>query len=173
MANQFNTSNAAGIDFSTTYYVSSTTPDYPGLPVSLGTVEKGSDESEWVFCSASTDITLGQVLILTTAWSATPSTTTAAAASLGLPVAVAPLTAVSSGAGFWAQRQGTCNAILTRATTTANVALYTSTTAGTVYSATTTGNVAISGIYLTTTNATAGQTKPGFLNFPVVGAATT
>lgn len=171
-----------GIDLAATYTgysqtsaVSSTnSPDYPGPtgPFALGQVTKGSDGSEWIYVLAGGTITQGDVLIITntgTLWTANSITNALAASKLGDFLAVATLTAITSGQYGWVQRSGKCAGISVIASTAANTTLYTTTTAGRLSSASVASTTSIaSGIVLSTANVSG--TTQAILNFPVVGA---
>jgi hypothetical protein len=177
----FSTIGLEGADYTATYTgyaqssaVSSTNnPDYPSPTgqYSLGQVSKGADGSEWVYALAGSNITLGDVVILTNTgalWTADSVTNTLAASKLGAWLGVQPFTAVTSGQYAWFQRAGKCAGINIIASTTKNVLLYTTTTAGKLSSASVASTTSImAGVVLTTAATTA--TAQAMLNFPVVG----
>lgn len=167
MANQFNTANTEGVDFTVTYTISTSTPEYPGPPFVLGQVVKGSDESEWVFVQAGGIIAIGNVVTISNAWVANAITTTNA--SFGALVGVAPIVAFASSDYGWVQRQGKCNAIGVATAAAPNVQLATTATAGVIDDSTATATKDLSGIIITATNnAGSASTIAGTLNFPVV-----
>src|SRR3954468_24639087 len=139
----FSTVGLDGVDYTATYtgynqasaQSSTNNPDYPGPngQFTLGQVSKGADGSEWVYVLAGSAIAIGDVVYIintTSLWTANSITSTLAASKQGDLVAVAPLVAIASGSYGWVQRAGKCAAISAAASTTANVALKTSTTAG-------------------------------------------
>ncbi len=178
----FQTFSIEGIDLSATYtgynqasaQSSTNNPDYPSLTgqFSLGQVAKGTDGSEWVYVLAGGAITQGDVVLITNTgslWTANSVTNTLAASKLGDYLAVASLSTVASGSYGWVQRSGKCAGISVIASTTANVTMYTTTTAGKLSSASVASTTSIaSGIVLATAGTTA--TVQAILNFPVVGA---
>lgn len=170
----FVTTPSEGVNFNQTYTaydataVTSATnsPDYPGAPFAVGTVMKGTGDSEFVFVKASATINLGDVCQITTLTQlATPITTTNAL--LGNQVGVAQV-AIASGAYGWIQRNGVCSNINVAAGCVQNVQLATTATAGVLDDAVTTGLKNINGIVITTTT-TPAATVAGTLNNPVVG----
>jgi hypothetical protein len=170
----FNTANSGGIDFNATYTaydqtaaVSSTnSPDNPGPPVAVGTVLKGSGDSEFVFVKAGAAIALGDVCVITsTTQIANPVTTSLAL--FGLQCGVAQV-AIANGAYGWLQRNGKCANINVAASCVQNVQLAATATAGVIDDAVTTGLKNINGIIITTT-VTGAATTAGTLNNPVVG----
>ena len=82
---------------------------------------------------------------------------------------------IASGSYGWLQRAGTVDGgVLTVAATNANIGLLATTVAGVLASATTTGNKNITGVVLTTTNASSNTAvSAAVLNYPVVGTTTT
>lgn len=52
----FNITNAEGIDYGVTYTVSTSTPEYPAAPFTVGTHSLGSNGSEFIFVKALTAI---------------------------------------------------------------------------------------------------------------------
>jgi hypothetical protein len=169
-----NTTPIEGIDFNATYTVynqaaaqsSTNTPDYPGLPFQIGTVAKGSGDSEFVFVKAGATINLGDVCVITsTTQAANPITTTLAL--FGLEVGVAQV-AIASGSYGWLQRNGACANINVAASCVQNVQLAATATAGVLDDAVTAGLKNVNGIIITTT-VTGAATTAGTLNNPVVG----
>ncbi len=179
----FSTLSTDGIDLTQTYTgytqtsaVSSTnTPDYPGPTgqFTLGQVTKGVDGSEWVYVLAGAAIAVGDACIIvntTTLWTATPVTSTLAAAKLGDLVGVSPLVAIASASYGWLQRAGKCAALNCISSVTANVQLKTTTTGGRLTSTLATAStVNITGAVLATANAAATGPAQAILNFPVIG----
>lgn len=169
----FNTANTEGIDFNTTYtaydqtaaVTATNSPDNPGPPVSVGTVVKGTGESEFIFVKASAAIAAGDVCQITTATAAATGITTTNAL-FGNLVGVA-VVAIASGSYGWLQRAGKCGGISVAAAQP-NVQLAATATAGRLDDVVTTGLVNITGIIITAT-AAATAVVAGTLNNPVVG----
>lgn len=168
------TTPSEGVNFNSTYTpydqtaaISSTnSPDNPGPPFTVGTVMKGTGESEYIFVKASAAIALGDVCQITSTTAAATGITTTNGL-LGSLVGVAQV-AIASGAYGWLQRAGACANINVAASCVQNVQLATTATAGTIDDAVTTGLKNINGIIITTT-VTGAATTAGTLNFPVVG----
>ena len=169
----FNTLNEEGIDFNATYNayaqasaVSSTNdPVYPGPPFTPGTYVKGSGESEFVFIYASGAIALGDVVQLSTTYTAASVTSTLA--TFGSQLGVAQV-AIGAGAYGWVQRCGYCQKIGTNAAAVANVQLATTVTAGLIDDSTATSTKNITGMVLAVTT-TVSTVTSAILNYPVVG----
>lgn len=170
----FVTTPSEGFNFNLTYTaydqtaaISSTnSPDNPGPPVGVGTVAKGTGDSEFVFVKAGATINLGDCCIITsTTQLANPITTTLAL--LGVQVGFAQV-AIANGAYGWLQRNGTCANINAAASCVQNVQLAATATAGVLDDAVTTGLKNINGVVITTT-VTGAATTAGTLNNPVVG----
>lgn len=150
-------------------------PEYPALPMALGTRVEAVDNSVYVYVKPAANYAIGTVVYLDTSWNATAITTTNAAGISGQQIAVfsqvASVTASPTSTnydGVWAQLSGGCPAIQGAASTAANAQLYTSATAGQLTS-TSSSNVALNGIILTTAVGGGGAaTAVGYLNFPEV-----
>ena len=172
MTTYFNTIPTSGIDFGTAFTVSSTTPEYPGSPIKLGTPMFGSDGSRWVLTKleAASTCTVGDILIVTTnsTWEVKALTDTLGVSKLGQLVGVAGATG-TAGQYVWMQTAGynsTVNAVTVSAAFTA---LHSSATAGRVTStAAAAVSVAINGMVLLAT--AAANVAAAILTNPVVGA---
>jgi hypothetical protein len=154
----FSTSNTDGVDLSTAFTLSTSTPEYPNPPFSLGQVVLGSNDGAWVYATASTALSKGDVCTISAAFSATP---TPATASLGLMVGVAMATN-TTGQFSWYQTNGVSAAINVTASVAANTLLYTSATAGRLSTAAT-GFTRIQGIVTNTTSAGTAGTYAGII----------
>jgi hypothetical protein len=125
----------AGVDFSATYAaataVTSTTGlDQPSPPWAVGTVELGSNGTEWVFCKAGGTITSGDFLIITTAtFVATAITSTLARAALFASVGVAGASTTVD-KFLWVCRKGYLASANVATSATAFTALHTTATGG-------------------------------------------
>lgn len=168
----FPLSGTEGVNFNTTYVaydqtaaVSATnSPDNPGPPFQVGTVVKGTGDSEFVFVKAGATINLGDCCVITsTTQIANPATTTLALK--GLQVGFAQV-AIANGAFGWLQRSGACANINVAASCVQNVLLYTTAVAGVLDDAVTTGTIL--GAVITTT-VTGAATVPGTTNQSFVG----
>ncbi len=163
-------SGIEGVNYNTTYTaydqtaaISSTNnPDNPGPPFTVGTVSKGTGDSEFVFVKAGATINLGDCCVITaTTQIANPITTTLAL--LGLQVGFAQV-AIANGAFGWLQRSGACANINVAASCVQNVILNTTATAGVLDDAAT---VPVNRAVITTT-VTGAATVPGTLNYTAV-----
>ena len=154
----YNTLSKEGVDVSVMYTVTaSTTPETPAPPFAVGDICEGINNAAWVFVQASTSITYNDFVVIKGTAQANSMTTTTIAAAGGAQIGVAPGStsaggganpAILAGVYFWAQIRGNIvagNAIA--ATSTSNVALYTSATAG-IVSSTSTGQP-LGGIVMT------------------------
>lgn len=173
----YNTANTEGINFNETWTVydqtaassSTNSPDNPGPRVPVGTTVKGSNDSDYVCVKASAAIAAGDVVLISTTFTAAGVTTTNG--TLGSLIGVAPV-AIASGAYGFVQRAGNCDSGINVAGQCApNVQLATTGTAGALDDAVTTGLKNITGIIVTATNTltTTVAAKAGTLNYPVVG----
>lgn len=163
-----------GVNFNLTYpaynqsgaITASNDPAYPGPPIAVGTVVKGTGDSEFVFVLAGSAINNGDVCQITTATQvANPLTTANGLQGNQVGVAQVP---ISNGQYGWLQRAGKCDNINVAAACVQNVPLATTATAGVIDDAVTTGTKNVTGIVITTTT-TPAATVAGTLNFPVVG----
>lgn len=170
-----NSTPKEGVDFNTTYTAydqtaaqsSTNSPDYPAPPFVPGDTVKGTGDSDFVFVKASANITLGDVVILSSTYGAQPITTTLA--TKGSLVGVAPV-AITSGQYGWVQRAGTSTGGLRVVGATAPfVQLAATTTAGVLDDVVTTGTVNITGVIISATSGAATAATAGVLNYPVVG----
>lgn len=150
--------------------VSSTTPEYPGSNIAVGTRVVGTDGAEWVRVVAGGSITATDVVIVTTnsSWTAQSMTNTLASSKLGQWVGVAGATA-TTGQFLWMQVAGYAAAVNAATGMTGFTATRSTSTAGRIDDTVTGGTtVAITGIVLLATAAS--NTAAAMLNNPTVGA---
>lgn len=172
MTTYYNTIPSSGIDFGTAFTVSSSTPDYPGSPIKLGTPMMGTDGSRWVLCKleAASTCTAGDALIVTTnsTWEVKALTDTLGVSKLGQLVGIAGATG-TAGQYVWMQvsgYNGTVNAVTGSAAFTA---LHSSATGGRLTStAAASVSVGINGMVILAT--AAANVAAAVLSNPVVGA---
>lgn len=168
------TTPSSGVNFNTTYTaydqtaaISATnSPDNPGPPFTVGTVMKGTGDSEFVFVKATSALGIGEACQITsTTQAAVPITS-----SNGLQGSQVgfPQVAIASGAYGWLQRSGACANISVAASCVQNVPLATTGTGGVLDDAVGSGTKNILGVVITTT-VTGAAVTPGTLNNPVVG----
>lgn len=160
-----------GFAFTTAYpAVSTTTPEFPGAPVAVGTRVVGTAGAEWIFVKAAGTVAAGDVVQLTTTatWIASAITNTTAASKLGQMVGVAGA-AATVGQFFWMQVAGYVASINAVTGMTGYTAARTTSTAGRIDDTITGGTtVAIAGMVLEATAAS--NVAAGILNFPTIGA---
>lgn len=162
----FVTTPSEGFNFNLTYTaydqtaaISSTnSPDNPGPPVGVGTVAKGTGDSEFVFVKAGGTINLGDACVITSTTQIANAMTTTNGLK-GLQVGFAQV-AIASGSYGWLQRSGACANMNVAASCVQNVPLYTTATAGVLDDAATT---LVVGAVITTT-VTGAATTAGTLN---------
>jgi hypothetical protein len=109
-------SGIEGVNYNLTYTVydqtlpvtATNSPDNPGPPFQVGTVSKGTGNSEWVFVKAGTAIGLGDCCLITsTTQSAAAITSALAAVAEGSQVGFAQVPIAINNFG-WLQRSGAC-----------------------------------------------------------------
>lgn len=148
-------------------------PEYPALPFALGERTLGTDGSAWVYVKPAAAYAIGTVGYINTSWTFTALTTSNATLS-GLSVGVMSQVASATTAtatnfdGLWVQVAGGCPGLLVKASSAANVQLYTTVTAGTLIDSSASSAVAINGIVLTTARGGTDGLAPAFLNFPEI-----
>ena len=166
-ATSFNTLSKEGVDVTVVYTMTaSLTPETPAPPFAIGDICEGMFGAQWVFVQASTSITVNDWLAIKGSMQANSLTTTNIAAAGGVQLGVAPGATAGNGgvnatmlAGtyFWAQIRGSqvaANGIA--ATSTSNVDLFTSATAGILTS--TSGGIGVAGVIVTASLTTLAQT---------------
>lgn len=139
-----NTPNAGGVNLAGTVPASTFEQDGKGFALGDSAVAGGGG-GKWYFCKAATDLAIGQVVGIDSAWLATKLTS--AIALTMSRVGVVPV-AVTSGDYFWAQNSGVIAALQVTASSAANVPLYTTATAGQL-SDSASGQVLVEGVKLT------------------------
>ncbi len=152
------------------YTVSTSTPEYPGAPVAVGTRIFGSDGSQWVFCLAATAITASDAVLVTTnsTWSVSALTSALGKGKLGQMVGIAGATA-SSGQYLWVQTHGYNSAVNAVTGATGFTLLHTSATAGRLTATGVGGtSAAVQGIVILATAAS--NTAAALLNGAAIGA---
>lgn len=150
--------------------ISTTTPEYPGTTIAVGTRVAGTDGSEWIRVIAGGSITANDVVIITTnsSWTAQSMTNTLASSKLGQIVGVAGATA-TVGQFLWMQTAGYASAVNAATGMTGFTDTRSTSTAGRIDDTITGGTtVAIAGIVLLATAAS--NTAAAMLNNPAVGA---
>ncbi len=167
----YSTLNMEGVDLSTAFTLSTSTPEYPAQPFIQGATVLGTLDGKWVYATAAAVQATGDVCILTKTFQAIGLLSSNAAAHYGEPLGVA-MTATTTGQFAWYQTNGASPGISVLASTAPNVILYTTATAGRLGSALTTGaSSTIQGIVTTTTSASTAGTYPGILNTPQIFTA--
>lgn len=121
--------------------------------------DAGGLKGTWMFCVAAATVSAGNAVSINNAGSA--SLLTKALADTGSRVGVAPV-AVTSGDYFWAQLSGVVDNLLVKASCAADVALYTSATAGYLDDDSTSQTKAL-GIKLTTARAASDGVAPALI----------
>ena len=178
----FGTIPTLGVDLSTSgydqpYTVSTSTPEYPQQPFSVGQVitMTNGGEAIYVTTATATGITQGNFVYINSA-NAAAGLTSAIAATAGqtarLGVALCTLTTGQFG---WVQTNG-YNAYGVTVTTAAaaNATLHTSATAGVLTTVVVTGtSFPINSITTTTTSAATAGAYPCVMNNPIINTATT
>lgn len=167
----YSTLNTEGVDLSTAFTLSTSTPEYPAAPFLLGTEMLGTQNGRWVYCTAAGINAIGDVCIISPAFQTSGINTTNDATAFGLPLGVS-MAATTTGQYSWYMTNGTTPTVNVLASTAPNVQLYTSATSGRLTSALSTGaSSTIVGIVTTTTSAATAGVYPGVLNSPYVGVA--
>lgn len=121
------TTPTEGIDFTQTYTIVSTTPEYPSTPFPVGLRVNSNNGGQFVFVLAGAAITANQAVGITPVTMSTSALTKAIADS-GAEFAVAPV-AIASGSYGWVQTKGNPSITL-KNTCLPNVPLYTSASDG-------------------------------------------
>lgn len=154
----FSNANREGVDVQSSnsvFTLSTSTPEYPGAPFSLGTQTPVSTDGTAVYCTAAGAITADDACLITPLFAASSLTAAIAATSFGGIVGVA-LQTMTTGQYGWFQTQGAQMLVNTVATATAHAQLYASGTAGRLTSVLATGvTVSINGITVVTTTTAA------------------
>lgn len=129
----FNITPSIGIDFTVAYTVSTSTPEYPGSPIALGTIVDGVGGAVWILCKleAASTCTAGDALLVTTpsTWEVKALTSTLGKGKLGQRVGIAGATG-TAGQYVWMQVAGYIASLNVATGSTANTVLHSSGTAG-------------------------------------------
>lgn len=153
------TSQLAGADVTTT----TTTEEFK-----LGTRLETDDGGVFVYAHALGAITANDVVLLDETWEADQLDTTNSATGFGQQVGVSRATFADNDYG-WIQIAGVNDAINCGTGCVQNVAINSTATAGRIDDDATVGAEVITGLVITTTEVT-GNTAPGYLNYPTIGA---
>jgi len=159
-----------GFNPATSYTVSTSTPEYPGAPVAVGTHLHGSDGSTWVFCVAGGSITANDAVLVTTnsSWTVQAMTSTLAKGKLGQRAGIAGATA-TSGQYLWVQTAGYNSSVNAVTGATAFTVLHSSATAGRLTATAVGGtSAAVTGIVILATAAS--NTAAAFITGAAIGA---
>jgi hypothetical protein len=189
MAAIYSTTTQEGVDINNVFVLDTSTPEYPRPPFNPGVTARGTDGSEWVYCTASITIAAGSVVLISqvpASWSVAligGSSITASGNVQGVLVGVvggsqgslvvpAP-TGTQTGAFFWVQRAGNAPNVKTLATTTKDAQLYSSATLAGVLTSTAGGvgtSYQVNGIVVSQATGSAAGPNTAVLNYPAVGA---
>ena len=173
----FTTSSKEGVNFAICNTIDTVkNPEYPLLPFALGDFVLGLDGSEWFYAEPAANYAIGTVGYFDISWKFTALTTSNAGTISGQKVGVMSQVASTTASptstnydGVWVQVSGGCPAISCVASTSANVQLYTSATAGAISSSSAASAVALNGVIITTAVGAGGAaTAVGILNNPEV-----
>lgn len=166
------TQSIEGVSLTTIYdAISASTPEYPGLPFTIGTRVVATDGSNWVFATAGGGINQYDTVQITRAYSATQILGGSASEVPNCTVGFYQnSTALTSGQSAWFNMGGkpTINVLGACAKL---VTLYTTDTSGKLDDAIVTGSqYAIRGVYIVTTNPSATATAiAAQATYPTVG----
>lgn len=182
----YSTTSQQGIDINSVFYLDTkTAPEYPAPPFLAGELAWGTDGSEWVYCTASVTIGVGNVVIISGtpgSWSVAPLTNTLARAGFGSLLGVvggsqgslfvgAP-SGTQTASFFWVQRAGNAPAVLDGLSLSANTLAHSSTLTGGIGATGGVGTSAIlSGIVFSSIAGTVTSRFPAILNYPTVSTA--
>ncbi len=168
----YSTIGFEGANLTQALTVSSTTPEYPGAPITVGQRVIGDAGSEYVYVkvASSKSCTAGDFVVVTdhSAWTIDQLSNSTGKGKLGSRVGIAMATA-TAGQYLWIQIAGYTAAVNAATGATANTALHTSATAGRVAASGTGGTTAaVNGVVLLATAAS--NTAAAFLTGAVIGA---
>lgn len=157
-----------GANFTEAYTVSTTTPEFPGAPLQVGTRVNAGNGGQWIFAIAGGSITANDIVVFSTMSSFTVQslTNTLGKGFLGKLVGKAGATA-TSGQYLWVQVAGYAAAVNAATSSAANTVLSSSTTAGRIAAASAGNSVKVTGLTLVATAAS--NTAAAVLNFPAIG----
>lgn len=159
-----------GIDFSATYApISATTPEYPGLPFTVGTIVNSSNGGRYMFVLAATTIAQYDFVSIETSYNASALSVSTVNATSAPRIGVAQ-TAIANTYYGWVTLEGeglTGNVLLSCG---ADVALYATTVAGSLDDAAYSSlQPKINGIVCTTARGTTNGSTAVLLTQPFVG----
>ena len=162
------TNQLGGINFTDQYTVSTSTPEYPGSPLQVGTRVNAGNGGEWMFVVAGGSITANDIIVVSTMSTFTVQslTNTLGKGFLGKIVGKAGATA-TSGQYLWMQVAGYAAAVNAATSSAANTVLSSTTTAGRLGAASAGNSVKVTGLTLVATAAS--NTAAAVLNFPALG----
>lgn len=157
-----------GANFTESYTVSTSVPEYPGFPFQVGTRVNAGNAGQWIFVLAGGSITANDVCVIATmsTFSTVALTNATGKGFLGKIVGKAGAT-VTSGQGFWLQVAGYAAAVNAATSSAANTVLSSSTTAGRIAAASAGNSVKVQ--HLTLVATAASNTAAAVLNFPMIG----
>lgn len=158
-----------GFNFTTAYSaVSTTTPEFPGAPLAVGTRVAGTAGATWVFVKAGGTVAAGDVVLITTnsTWIAEAMTSTLAKGKLGQMVGVAGA-AATVGQFFWMQIAGYNASVAATTGQAAWTVLSSTTTAGRIGAASAGNSAKVTGLVLVATAAS--NVAAAILTNPAVG----
>ena len=165
----FNTENKLGVDLATSgvQTITTSTPEYPGPNITIGTQTEISKNGVVLYCTAASAITQYDAVLVSTAFSATSLTNAVAAtASIGGIVGVATQT-LTTGQYGWIQTGGITTINIT-APATAYAQLHSNAATGTLSVLATGASYKINGVVITTTVATGTTTGNAILASPAL-----
>jgi hypothetical protein len=184
----YTTLNQEGVDINQVFLLDPKTPEYPNPPFGVGTQAFGTDGSAWVYATASITIAAGSAVLL----SSTPGNWSVALVG-GATVATSPIgqlvgivggsqgsmvvpapSGTQTGSFFWVQRDGNAPNVRTLASTTKNVQLYGTATAGGVLSSSGGGAATtyqVNGIVISVATGSAAGPNSAVLNWPTVSTS--
>lgn len=170
----FSTIGFEGANLGVALTVSTSTPEYPGVPVTLGQKVIGTDGSEYLFVQIASGkaSTVGDFMIVTNhatgVWTVDQLTSTTGKTKLGSRLGIAMATGTTL-QYIWIQTSGYNAAANITTGVVANVALHSSATAGRIGSASVGGtSIAVSGVVALATSAS--NTAAVFMTGASVGA---
>jgi len=139
----------SGLDFSQTYSVTTSTPEYPGTPVALGTQAWGTNGSMYMFVLASSAITQYACVSIDPNFNASMATNTSL---LTYPDVGFAQVAIPSGQYGWVAMRGTKISVLSKGAVAKTTPLYISSSAG-ILVTTTSSFALVTGIVTSTSYA--------------------
>ena len=185
----YSTVNQEGVDINSVFLLDvKSAPEYPAPPFIAGTQAWGTDGSSWVYCTASTTLGAGKVVVIQDvpgSWSvaliggatigtaATGSLLALIGGSQGKMFVPAP-SGTQTASFFWAQRSGMAQGIDCAASTNNEAQLFSSATVAGRVSSTAGGSgttFSLLGIVVSHAQGSTAGPNTAILNYPVVGSA--